>query len=307
MRSFLFILMLTGGWIIQGCKSDSKSAEVPEIAVLEKQYTDNPTDDNFNAILSQLADLIGNTEEKEGKGRFIEKGIALCKENKKDHFYHIFTKEYIKFFGGDEKSADYLWELSEYLSKSGSMETSDILKSGFKSSFPKDKRAAQVTDEQLKVVADLDALVRKNAEAIFVNPNETGLNTENVIHYIDVCEAIVLAFPQEKMAGEYLFRAAEMSRSIRSFQKSLSLYDWILTSYPQFDKSAMVFFLRGFIYENEMKQKDKAADIYKKFLEKYPNDPMIPDVRFLLDNIDKSEDEMLKLIEERQKLKSSGQ
>ena len=307
MRShfFLFFLILTLG--ILSCKSDNSKADVPEVEALEKSFLENPTEENFNAIIATLADLFRSTPTKEEKRRFILKGIELSKTHNKDQVYHIFIKEYIRYFHGDSMAADYLWELAEYLDKNGSGETSEILKAGFMSSFPSDARSQTIGEDQLKIVSDIDGLIRSKAEAIFVNPDQTGLNPDAVRHYIDICEAVVLAYPEEPMAGEYLFRAAEMARSMRSFQKSMSLYDWILTSYPDFDKAAMVFFLQGFIFENEFKQKDKAAAVYKTFLEKYPNDPMVPDVRFLLDNIDKTEDEMLKLIEERQKAKATDQ
>jgi tetratricopeptide (TPR) repeat protein len=307
MRLRLFLILLTASVGLISCKSDKGKTDVPEVDALEKSFLENPTDENFSEIITTLAELIGNAPTKDGKQRFILKGIELSKAHSKDKVYYIFIKEYIRYYSGDKLSADYIWELAEYLDKNGSGETADILKAGFKSSFPSDKRSQQIGEEQMKIVSDIDGLIRSKAEAIFVNPDQTGLNPDAVRHYIDICEAVVLAYHQDKMAGEYLFRAAEMARSMRSFQKSMSLYDWILTSYPDFDKAAMVFFLRGFIFENELKQKDKAAAVYKTFLEKYPNDPMVPDVRFLLDNIDKTEDEMLKLIEERRKAKATDQ
>lgn len=288
-----------------GCKSDKNQWAVPEIEALENEYKANPSDEKFAEIVNKLGELIQDTEGKEGKKRFILKGLSFTKENNKDDFHFIFVKEFLKYFHEDKEAADYLWSLSDYLIKNNAIESASILRSGFKNKYPSDRRTEDIKVEVIKSTSEIDPYIKQKAEAIFINPDETGLNNQAVTNYIDACESIVLAFPKDSMCAEYLFRAAEMARSVRAFPKSLSIYDWLLTSHPEYDKVSLVFFLRGFIYENEMKNKPKAAAVYSKFLEKFPNDPMVSDVRFLLENIDKTEDEMIKLIEERQKTKDS--
>lgn len=298
-----FLIVLVS--IFYSCKSDKMTLDVPEISALEKEYLAAPSDEKFAAIVNKLAELIQEAEGKEAKKRFILKGLSLTKEHQKTDYYYIFVKEYVKYFHGDPAAADYLWELAQYLQKNNAVESTSILRSGFRHMYPNDRRTQEIKTEIIAGPADIPGYIKQKTEAIFNNPDETGMNKPAVKEYIDVCEAVVLGFPADSMAGEYLFRAAEMARSIRAFPKSLSIYDWLLNAYPEYDKKSLVFFLRGFIYENELKDKAKAAVVYQQFLEKFPNDPMAGDVRFLLENIDKSEEEMIKLIEERQKNKNN--
>jgi TolA-binding protein len=79
--------------------------------------------------------------------------------------------------------------------------------------------------------------------------------------------------------------------------KAMSLYDWILDKYPNHEKSPTVMFIKGFILEQEFKQEDQARKLYEDFLKKYPNHEMASSAKFLLDNMGKSDEEILKGIE----------
>ena len=45
-------------------------------------------------------------------------------------------------------------------------------------------------------------------------------------------ELYALILPNDPMSGDYLHKAGETARSIRSFDKALGFYDWITTKYP---------------------------------------------------------------------------
>ena len=57
--------------------------------------------------------------------------------------------------------------------------------------------------------------------------------------------------------------------------------------------------LKGFALDSEFKQKEEAKKIYEQFLTEFPNDSLAKDVRFLLKNIGKSDEELLKEIEKK--------
>jgi TolA-binding protein len=77
----------------------------------------------------------------------------------------------------------------------------------------------------------------------------------------------------------------------------MSLYDWIIQYYPKSDKTASVLFLKGFILDSELSRKEEAKKVYNNFLEKYPGDSLANDVKFLLDNLGKSDQEIIKGLE----------
>ena len=51
--------------------------------------------------------------------------------------------------------------------------------------------------------------------------------------------------------------------------------------------------MKAFTYDNEMGEKEKAKALYTEFLEKYPNDDFADDTKFLLENLFKSNEEII--------------
>ena len=135
---------------------------------------------------------------------------------------------------------------------------------------------------------------------LFENVDKTGINKEAAIKYVDACEAFGLAYPGAE-APEKLFKAAEVAKSIKTYQKSLTLYDWILEKYPDYEKAATSLFLKGFIVENNLRDDKKARELYDEFLSRYPNHDLADDVEFLIENLGKSDQEILEMIEAKRK------
>jgi len=71
------------------------------------------------------------------------------------------------------------------------------------------------------------------------------------------------------------------------------LYD----GYRSYEKAPQALFLAGFIYENDLKNLDKAKDMYNTFMKKYPNDTLAASVKFSLENLGKPADEIIKSFE----------
>ena len=132
--------------------------------------------------------------------------------------------------------------------------------------------------------------------SIFTNPNEFGLNKENSLKFVDVAEAYSFANPNSDQSAQYLYKAAEVSRSIRTFPKTLTIYDWMIKDYPNFEKTPTVVFLKGFLLDNELKNLDLAKKSYEMFIDRYPNHELASHVKFLIENLGKSDEEILDLI-----------
>ena len=142
-------------------------------------------------------------------------------------------------------------------------------------------------------------------EQVFRNPDQFGLNRSAALQFVDVAEAQALSDPCNPKSPDYLYRAGEIARSIRTLPKALGIYDWILEEYPDFIKTPTVYFLKGFILENNVEDKDGARQMYRQFIDKYPDHEMADGARFLLENLDKSDEQILEILEEKQKQKAA--
>ena len=60
-------------------------------------------------------------------------------------------------------------------------------------------------------------------------------------------------------------------------------------------------FLKAYVLENNLNDIERARETYNAFLAKYPTHHLADDVNFLLENLGKSDDEILELITKKQK------
>ncbi len=113
--------------------------------------------------------------------------------------------------------------------------------------------------------------------------------------YVTACEVNALVRPDDVRTPELLFKAANISRTTgRNPAKALDIYDWIYDRFSSYDKAYQALFLKAFTLDNEMKKIEEARTHYTAFLEKYPDDEFAVSAKFLLDNLGKSNDEIIK-------------
>lgn len=108
-------------------------------------------------------------------------------------------------------------------------------------------------------------------------------------------------YPNDPNAPEYLFKAGEVSMGINMDFDALGYFQRLERDYPKFDKAPHALFLQAFIWDNKLNDDGKAEFLYKQFLEKYPMHEMAKDAQFSLENLGKSDEELIKEFEQKQK------
>lgn len=110
-------------------------------------------------------------------------------------------------------------------------------------------------------------------------------------------------FPDDTMAPGCLFDAANISMSLNQYQRAINFYDTISTKYPTFKRLADCYFIRGFIYDDKLKDTAKARAFYQMVIDKYPHDSIASQARAAIAILGKSYDEIIKEFEEKNKNK----
>ncbi len=108
-------------------------------------------------------------------------------------------------------------------------------------------------------------------------------------------------FPNDTMAPMCLFDAANISMSLNQYQRAVNLYDSVNVKYPTFKRAADCIFIRGFIYDDKLKDTAKARAMYQMVIDKYPHDSLASQSRAALSILGKSYDEIIKQFEEKNK------
>lgn len=134
-----------------------------------------------------------------------------------------------------------------------------------------------------------------------IKENETALesDTTGVMDYkkalvvVKLYEDYANKYPTDTMSAKYLFKAADVSAHSHNVQHAIELYKRVIENYPDYKKVPLAWFYIGFLYENELLQIDEAKKAYNTLLSKYPDFEQAEDVRWSLENINKSGEELM--------------
>lgn len=111
---------------------------------------------------------------------------------------------------------------------------------------------------------------------------------------IEAYNNFATSFPEDSLSAEYLFKAADLYRAQHKYEPALDIYSKIQQNYPNYKKVPQTIFLQGFVYENDVKDLEKAKERYSAFLEKYPEHELAKDVQFSLNNLGRSPEDIIK-------------
>ncbi|MBK8519113.1 MAG: tetratricopeptide repeat protein [Saprospiraceae bacterium] len=288
--------------VIISCNNKKQGdIEFAELEKMESQYVRYPSDSLFNALIQLYGDNINNTIAKSEKESLILKAIALCKAPGKENIKRIFTTELIKVSPENSSCKTYLWEIGQSLESSNKVEAASVIFIGYKQKYPQDGKASETERYIITEQKNIHEYIKNMAEEVFKDPGSSGINLASAQKYIDVCESYALVFPNDELAPEYLFRAAEICRAQKNLPEMMKLFEWINNYFPTYKKSSLVMFLKGFAMDSDFGRPDQAKKAYETFLKKFPQDSLAKDVSFLLKNLGKSDEEVLNELEKNQK------
>lgn len=147
-------------------------------------------------------------------------------------------------------------------------------------------------------VEKLKQKVKTAEDALFANDDkEFHFDAKRTYAAIEAYQEFAEAFPNDTATPEFLFRKADLYRSLKEGDKSVQTYNHILSHYPNFHKAPYCLFLKGFVLENEIGNFPKAKEAYEAFLNQHPNHVLAKDVKFSLSNLGKSPEEIIQQFE----------
>jgi outer membrane protein assembly factor BamD (BamD/ComL family) len=100
-------------------------------------------------------------------------------------------------------------------------------------------------------------------------------------------------YTKDTLAPVYLLEAAKLSMNTSQNEKAIALLDRIIKDYSNYSKLPEVYFLKAFIYDNNIKNIAKAREAYTVFLHKFPKSDLADDASISLDNLGKTPEEII--------------
>ena len=138
---------------------------------------------------------------------------------------------------------------------------------------------------------------------LYANPN-APMNKLAANSAVNLYSNFVKDYPQTKNAADYLFKAAEISSSLNHSKQAIDFFNTVYEKYPAYPKLSYCLFLQGFIYDNQLHDFKNAEKIYKQVIEKFPNEKIAEDAKASIANLGKSDEELIKEFEAKNKKSS---
>ncbi len=99
--------------------------------------------------------------------------------------------------------------------------------------------------------------------------------------------------PEEK--ANYLFKAAGYYiNPLGEIDRAIYELDKLIEKYPKTNIGERAFFLKAYIFANELKKTKEAKKLYREFIEKYPDSDMVEQAKLELLNLGLEPEEILK-------------
>ncbi|MEM9527964.1 MAG: tetratricopeptide repeat protein [Bacteroidota bacterium] len=133
------------------------------------------------------------------------------------------------------------------------------------------------------------------------DPNTGIIDVVAAKQFAQVAEQLVDKFPGDTLAALPFYRSAEVVRAMNDPKGAAAIYERVTREFPAYSKAGEALFMLAFTYDEDLNNLEMAKATYEKFIEMYPNNGFADDAEMLLQNLGKSDEEILKELEEKAK------
>lgn len=284
--------------VLFACQSEQQHAQ-SEISKQEAVVDNGGDPEAVNQLIQRYLAYTTNYPEDAGANpRYLYRAAALqYRLNNFDAARNSLEKAIRQYYDNENTPNAVLLLESIYQEKLKDRMATSILLQAVSKSFPElARQKASVGAVQnsglAPVVQRLDAVSRA------MYPDTTGrIDLRRANDFITGASVYALISPEGDQVPELLYKAAETARTVQAFSRAIELYDWLIEGYPNFEKVPQAMFLKAFTLDNDLRRMEEARRIYEDFLATYPQDDFADDARFLLDNLGKTDEEIIQSFE----------
>lgn len=287
---------------IWGCDQTNDTALSEKIARLEKTVDASSGQKQTNELLDAYSEFVYSSDESASSRRkMLKKAYEFAKNVGNNDRIIEFASRSLLDFPKDKGREEKVLDLISIHEKAGKSVVANVLKHAFMENYPNSPKADSLKNTVEDQHMSTDSIMVDLGKKVKLSPGTTGINTLMATIYVEACKAYATVLPERENAPKLLFNAAQLTTTMRQFDKTIGLYDWIVDKYPDTDDAPVALATKGFILDNDLKDMDKAKEIYRQFIEKYPDHNLTGQIQFLLENLGKSNEELLKQLDPQQK------
>lgn len=286
--SFIFFFAL----LLIACKTDPEAAKITQ---LEQAIAKESTPEAIQQLIVAYTDRIQKKpDDAIGNSALLGKIAGLQSENNQLTEAVETLKSGIRNYYSTPNTATHLWSLASiFQDKFKNPSVATAIHKIYQETFPKGANIQAIKNKTLPDSLSLTDYIDRVGSNMY-NDKTHRLDTKVASNFIEICEMYALVKPEDTKSPDYLHKAGETARAIRAFPRAIAIYDRIYANYPNFEKAPQALFLKAFTYDNDLKDFEKAKLYYTEFLAKFPNDDFADDTEFLLGNLGKNDEEIIK-------------
>ncbi|MFM7079703.1 MAG: tetratricopeptide repeat protein [Bacteroidota bacterium] len=155
-------------------------------------------------------------------------------------------------------------------------------------------------EEQKNTISQLEQKLTEQKKVTGIATSDSALTSKAIASYLEYASKN----PDDTLSAVYLFKAGNLASQQGDFHTAEKSFEKLIEQYPKHPDAPIALFLLGFSFENMKGDQKSAEKCYRKFLELYPNHPRAIDVRYSLENIGKSPEELLRNIQKQDSIPS---
>ncbi len=200
-----------------------------------------------------------------------EKSVYPAKDGVLDHIY---KNDIIPGIGKDEVYSDMVWKAK--LNKLSKIFENSKGKFVFFRMLEDNKTIATPFEEIKGKVKN--TMIRNLSKEKF---EEVNLQLETKYNLKKYPERMIVV-----LSAEEYFNKAEQAQKKRRFTDAIFYYDEIIKYYQNNSDDYKATFMKAFLYAEELKDKNKAIEIFDEFLEKYPEGDLHESAKFMVSELE---------------------
>ena len=234
-----------------------------------------------NKMRKKVKKLIKKQKDEEINTLIAENSVYSAKDGVLDHVYN---NGIIPGIGKDEVYCDMVWAIElEQLS--------DVFQNS------KEKFVFLRILEDVIATATPFEEVKGKAEQTLMR-NKSKEKFESVKQELEIKYALN-KYPDKMivtLSAEEYFNKAEAAQKRRRFNDAIFYYDEVIKFHKNGKDDYKAMFMKGFLFAEELKNKEEAIEIFENFLELYPDGDLSESAQYMLSSL-KNDEDMIESIE----------
>lgn len=297
----LFIIFIAAG-MLNACQTGGNQSNQSAFINTLENADSNLSLDSLRSLQNMTSDYNATLKKPEDKAAALyELGLVMDRNRKFDRSANI-MKELIQDYAETSYKERALFMLiNVYKVKIRNPEIASVLSDFLLGINPEHENKIDLDENLGDDYAGADKIIGniKNKALVKLDNGDVQVDRTNAKNLIFLSQMYTIFRPDGENAKQHLHDASEFARSIADNEQLLNILNLLIENYPSSKEGQEALFLKAFYMENNENNIEEARKLYEEFIEKFPENDFADDAEFLLKNLGKSEEEILKEFESR--------